>query len=231
VGIPIKRKVGYLVHGGIFWLDSRETYPPAVPLWVLFVAVQLVDFAWAVFIITGIEHARFVPGFAAASHLDLYHMPYTHSLVAAIIWSVGFGFFYYIWKRRAGALISAIIIGLAVFSHWLADLIVHVPDLSLISGDPKLGFGLWRYFWLSQSIEIGLLFLGLLAYVWTSKPCTAFGRFAPWLFFILLVGVQAISHLPPSNPVPTMTVFATQALGAFSVLALLAWLTERTRVA
>ena len=210
---------------------AAKTIRPVVPLWVLFVAVQLVDFAWAIFIMTGVEHARFVPGFVEASHLDLYHMPFTHSLVGALVWSVAFGALYYVWKRGAGALASAAIVALAVFSHWLTDLIVHVPDLPLLSGDPKFGFGLWRDFWLSQSLEIGLLFLAVLAYVMTTTPKTRLGRFAPWIFFAFLAAVQAFTHLPPPDPVPTMFAFAAQALAAFSVLAVLAWLTERTREA
>jgi len=39
----------------------------------------------------------------------------------------------------------ALVVALAVFSHWLFDLIVHTPDLPLWSdASPKLGFGLWN---------------------------------------------------------------------------------------
>src|SRR2546428_781039 len=58
-----------------------------IPLWVLFVAVQLLDFLWAPFVLLGIEKVRIIPGITATSPLDLYYMPYTHSLIAALIWS------------------------------------------------------------------------------------------------------------------------------------------------
>src|SRR5207247_8939229 len=61
---------------------------PAIPLWVLVIAVQLLDVLWAPFVLLGIEKVRIVPGFTASNPLDLYYMPYTHSLVAAIGWSV-----------------------------------------------------------------------------------------------------------------------------------------------
>jgi len=35
---------------------------PRVPLWMLFVAVQLVDIAWVVLVLLGVERVRIVPG-------------------------------------------------------------------------------------------------------------------------------------------------------------------------
>ena len=53
-----------------------------------FVAVQAVDVLWAVFILGGVEHARIVPGFTESNALDLYDMPYTHSLIATFVWAL-----------------------------------------------------------------------------------------------------------------------------------------------
>ena len=81
-----------------------KSVAPKVPLWHLFVAVQFLDYLWAGFILAGIEHARVAPGFLAASHLDLYDMPYTHSLAGAALWSVLAGVAYGgLLNRRAGA--------------------------------------------------------------------------------------------------------------------------------
>ena len=52
-----------------------------IPLWVLFLAVQLLDVFWSIFVLLGIEKVRIVPGITVANPLDLYYMPYTHSLV------------------------------------------------------------------------------------------------------------------------------------------------------
>src|SRR2546421_1542357 len=102
---------------------AARTERNKIPLWVLFVAVQLLDFLWAPFVLLGIEKVRIVPGITATSPLDLYYMPYTHSLVGALIWS---GAACFIYKLAAGVKASrttAIIVGLAVFSHWILDLI------------------------------------------------------------------------------------------------------------
>jgi hypothetical protein len=66
---------------------AAKTERNKIPLWVLFVAVQLLDFLWAPFILLGIEKVRIVPGITATNALDLYYMPYTHSLVGGLFWS------------------------------------------------------------------------------------------------------------------------------------------------
>jgi len=60
---------------------------PAIPLWLLFIAVQLVDIGWALLVLLGVERVRIVPGITASNPLDLYYMPYTHSLAAVALWS------------------------------------------------------------------------------------------------------------------------------------------------
>src|SRR5258705_493041 len=62
-----------------------------VPLWVMFNAVQWLDVVWSVLVLLGIEKLRIVPGFTQANALDLYYMPYTHSLAGAAALSLLFG--------------------------------------------------------------------------------------------------------------------------------------------
>ena len=65
-----------------------------IPLWVLFVAVQFLDYIWATLVLLGIEKLRVIKGFTAGSMLDSYFHPYSHSLVTAVIWSVVAAFVY-----------------------------------------------------------------------------------------------------------------------------------------
>src|SRR5438445_8046948 len=58
-----------------------------IPLWVLFVAVQFLDYIWATLVLIGIEKLRVINGFTAGSMLDSYFHPYSHSLITAILWS------------------------------------------------------------------------------------------------------------------------------------------------
>src|SRR5437762_13568340 len=102
-----------------------------IPLWVLFVAVQLLDFLWAPFVLLGIEKVRMVPGITATNALDLYYMPYTHSLLGALVWSGLAALLYKFAGRGRGSWGAGLIVALAVFSHWILDLIVHRPDLAI----------------------------------------------------------------------------------------------------
>jgi hypothetical protein len=62
--------------------------------------------------------ASIVPGITASNPLDLYYVPYTHSLVAAILWSVG-AFVLYRLAAPAPDRIAALLVALAVFSLWV----------------------------------------------------------------------------------------------------------------
>ena len=54
-----------------------------IPLWVLFIAVQFLDYIWATLVLLGVEKLRVIKGFTAGSMLDSYFHPYSHSLIAA----------------------------------------------------------------------------------------------------------------------------------------------------
>lgn len=77
----------FVGHYGVSFAAKRVA--PAIPLWALFIAVQLLDVFWAPLILLDIEKVRIVPGITASNPLDLYYMPYTHSLPAALLWSAG----------------------------------------------------------------------------------------------------------------------------------------------
>src|SRR3546814_1989080 len=59
---------------------------------------------------------------------------------------------------------SSDLAGLVVLSHWLLDLIVHIPDLTLFGAPPKLGLGLWNHPLIEMPLEIALTGGALLYY-------------------------------------------------------------------
>src|SRR5690242_20845998 len=125
----------FVGHYGVSFAAKKAE--PAIPLWVLFIAVQLLDVLWAPFVLLGIERVRIVPGFTATNPLDLYYMPYTHSLVAALLWSGAAALVY--GAVRPANTSTRLLVGLAVFSHWILDFIVHVRDLPLYDNRAKVG--------------------------------------------------------------------------------------------
>jgi hypothetical protein len=130
-----------------------------VPLWVYFIAVQWLDVVWSVLVLLGVEKLRIVPGFTQANALDLYYMPYTHGLPGAIALSLILGAIVAanVAQRRGAAFLA---VAAAAFSHWLLDLIVHVPDMPLYDNTDKVGFGLWRHVAISFPLEIAVLVVG-----------------------------------------------------------------------
>lgn len=176
-----------------------------IPLGVLFIAVQLVDVFWALFVITGIEQVRIIPGFTRSNDLDLFFMPYTHSLVGAVLWSVVAGIAYLLWRdgKPGKGLFAATLIGFAVFSHWILDLIVHTPDLSLYDDTYKMGFGLWNLPVVAFPLEILILLGGLWLYMRSTKAVSAIGNYAMPIFVGFLVIVQTYALFGPAPSAPT----------------------------
>ena len=124
-----------------------------IPLFVLFFAVQWLDVVWSVLVMTGVEKVRIVPGLMAASALDLYDIPYSHGILGAFLLSALLGGIVALFMRR-NKVATFWLVALCAFSHWILDLLVHRPDL-WIYGDVKIGFGLWRWLWVSLPLQTG----------------------------------------------------------------------------
>jgi hypothetical protein len=140
----------------------------------------------------GIEKLRVVKGFTAGSMLDSYFHSYSHSLIAAIAWSCIASLAYKIFCSRAGCLYgkyAALIVGLAVFSHWVLDLIAHPRDLAIYDNTWKVGFGLWNYRDPEFALEIGLLGAGIMLYL-TRNAMPAIRKGAVIAFGVVLVVIQ-----------------------------------------
>lgn len=196
-----------------------------VPLWLLFVAVQWMDFCWAALVLLGVEKGRIVPGFTQASALDLYFMPYTHGLPGAAILSLLFGLAGAFFFKQRKAIVVAVLAG-AVFSHWLLDFVVHMPDLPLIGDQMKVGLGLWRHVAISLPLELLLLFAGAVIYART-MPARLGGKIALWTFVVAMAALQVYANF--GSPPSSIHAEAMRALLAYSALAGLAGLVDWTR--
>jgi hypothetical protein len=212
----------FVGHYGPSFLAKRRG--PRIPLWVLFLAVQLLDVFWAIFVFLGVERVRIVPGFTATNALDLYYMPYTHSLPGALAWAVAAMTSYGLIMK---SLRDGTLVGAAVFSHWPLDLVVHRPDLALYDDAAKVGFGLWNYPYVTLVVEAALLLGSMGRYLASSRPLTSRGRYAIPVFglAILLIQTGMLFSPPPASD----RAMAATALISYAVLAaVIAWL-ERGR--
>jgi hypothetical protein len=181
-----------------------------------FVAAQLVDIFWATFVLLGLEKVRISPGFTESNPLDLYYMPYTHSLVATFVWAA------------LAALVVALIykgqrktlwlIPITVASHFFLDALVHVPDLPLLGdSSPKLGLGLWRDLPAALTLELLLFIAGVWFYARNETRIRARRRL--WIF-VGFLGVFLISSFFSGAP-PNTTAVGIMSLTMYFVLA--AW--------
>jgi hypothetical protein len=171
---------------------AARTEQNKIPLWVLFVAVQFLDYIWATLVLLGIEKLRVIKGFTAGSMLDSYFHPYSHSLIAAVLWSGVAGLCYKLLCRWLGygyTKSAALVLGVAVFSHWILDLIAHPHDLPIYDNAAKVGFGLWNYRDPEFGLEIALLALGIALYL-ARNVMPAVRKRAVIVFGIALVVIQ-----------------------------------------
>jgi len=213
----------FIGHYGVSLAAKR--WAPKLSLGWLFLAVQMLDVLFTIFVLLGVEKMAIVPGFTAYNPYDLLFMPYSHSLVGALVWSVLLGLLTFALTRRTGAA-AAVAIALAVFSHWLLDVPMHTADMPL-AGDQtmKIGLGLWQHRNLSLAAEVVALWAGAL--IWLRRPGAVGRHRATALVF--LVGLTAVLLSTPFMPPPSGPAgFAIFALVAYVVLAgVAAWVDRR----
>lgn len=169
-------------------------------LGTLFLASQFVDLLWPILLILGIEKVEINPANTGLTPLNFVYYPFSHSLLAAIIWAFIFGLVYYLIKKD---LRSAVWCGLLVPSHWILDLIVHRPDLPLFPGNnsPMLGLGLWTSVYGTIIVEVGIFLAGVYFYFKTTKAKNKTGSISLWvlIIFLLLVYFMNIFGPPPDS--------------------------------
>ncbi len=202
---------------------ALKRFEKRASLGVLFLAVQFVDIVFFPLVLLGIERVNIVENFTQSTHFDLEYMPYTHSLLGSMIWAgLAYALFRWVIVKKNSV---AIVVALAVFSHWLLDLIVHTPDLPLWNdASPKLGFGLWNNAVATYSIEAILLLSALWLYLRSTTATTAVGKYGMSMFVIFLLLVNVVNIFGPLGGDSKM-VLAISALTAYLVFAAVAfWL-------
>jgi len=207
---------------------ALKSFEKRVSLGVLFLAVQFVDILFFPFVLVGIERMNIVENFTQSTHFELEYMPFTHGLLASVLWAAA-AYVVFRWvvvKKQSVALVVA----LAVFSHWLLDLPVHTPDLPLWSdSSPKLGFGLWNNAVVTYLFEAGLLLLTLWMYLRSTKATTVVGKYGMAVFIgiLLVINVSNIFGDPMVQSKIGLAIFALSSYFLFAVVAF--WL-DRKRI-
>lgn len=185
----------FIGHFGLALAGKRAAPRPSLATW--FVAVQFLDLLWPVFLLLGWEHLRISPGYTRLNPLDFYDYPFSHSLVAALSWSLAFAAVYR-GVRGRGAGRSALWLGFGVLSHWLLDVLVHRPDLPVLRLGPYVGLGWWDRPVLAIGSELLLFGLGVVLYSRATQARDTAGRWGWWALVGALPAFWATTLvLPP----------------------------------
>jgi hypothetical protein len=210
----------FVGHYGVALALKRAD--PRLSLGTLFIGTQLVDILWGIFIVLGWERARVDPGFTAVTPFQFLSYPLSHSLVAGVAWAALAAAVYYsrptvdTSHRWRGALV----LGIAVLSHWFLDVIVHLPDLPLAGNDsPKFGLGLWDNIGATHVVEFGALAVGAWIYTTAKTKRHPLHPVRLAILIAVLLGLNAVNLWAP--PPDDMTVIG---IGAVLMFLGLAWL-------
>jgi membrane-bound metal-dependent hydrolase YbcI (DUF457 family) len=192
----------FLGHFGVGF--GAKAAAPKVSLGTLFLAAQFIDLLWPTLLLLGIERVNIISDGSQQPPLDFVHYPYSHSLLMVAVWALLFAAIYYaICRSRVGAAV----LGLAVISHWLLDLIVHHPDLPLYPGDSSLlGFALWSSPTFEMALEFSIFALGVWLYLRATRAIDATGKWALWSLVAFLAAIHLGNSL--GTPPPSVTALA-----------------------
>ena len=189
----------FIGHYGPAFFESNDGKAQlSIKLWHAFIAVQFIDIIHIAFLLLGLEGPLHQPG-----ELPLFNIPYSHSLVSALILSAVAGGAGYIMIGRAKR-IFWILFSLTL-SHWVLDWLVHLPDLPLYPGGNGYGLALWRFPIISYGLEMGFVLIGTLFWLRKSRAVSFLYNILPWILFVIFAGLQyTFIFDPPENPTPVM---------------------------
>lgn len=199
---------------------------PRLNLGVLLLAALFADILLWTLVILGAESPG-APETSGSARFFTFVFPYSHGLVASIFWSgiaAAAGWFLVSRgtsrrTRVAGAL------ALAVCSHFVLDLIVHVPDLPVLGqSSPKLGFGLWREMPIALGVELSLAAVALVLYLNTARLSRAKALLA-CAMVVVTAALTAAGPYVHGDP-PTADVLALTSLSTLIAVVLLGLVVE-----
>ncbi len=192
---------------------------------VFITSALLLDFVLWLFILLGWESVS-IPANFATTHQPEFVFPYSHGLLAAVVWSAIAGVFALrLHSRieearwRAAALVTA-----AVFSHWLLDALVHRPEMPLAGGTSAMvGLSLWNNLPVALVTEAAIVALGM--YLFFPGSGLSRGKSIALAVLSLVILVFTVIGMTVAPPPPSASAMAGSSLATLVVVCtLVAWL-------
>ena len=190
---------------------GAKRFAPVVSLGTLFLACQFADLLWPVLVLIDVEQVAIVPGITAVTPLDFVSYPYSHSLMALVIWAALAAMVYRVVRGfRFPAMLT---VAALVVSHWVLDAVSHRPDLPLtVGGSARVGLELWSSLPGTLIVEMSLFAAGVVMYVRQTTARDRVGSIAFWGLVGFLVVVSLANMFGPPPPSPAAGAWAAQAM-------------------
>ena len=206
---------------------ALKKFEKRASLGVLFLSVQLADIVFFPLVLLGIERINIIENFTQSTHFELEYMPYSHSLVGSVLLALAaYALFRWVIVKEHPV---ALVVALAVFSHWVLDLVVHTPDLPLWNdASLKLGFGLWNNAIAVYVLEAALLLGALWIYLRSTSASTATGKYGMAVFVVFLLLVNILNIFGPLQD-DSKVALAVSALAAYFLFAAVAFWLDKKR--
>jgi len=203
---------------------AAKRVAPQLSLGVLFLAAQLADVLWPVFVAAGLETVRITPGITAVTPLDFVSYPYSHSLVALALWAIALGA---VCQWIAGGRTTFAVVAALVLSHWVLDFVSHRPDMPLYPGGAKYGLSLWDSLPATLAVELAMFVAGVWIYAASTRARDSVGRwsFAALVAFLLVAYMANVAGGPP----PSVAAIYWIGIGGSVVILGWSWWTDRHR--
>jgi len=207
----------FLGHFAVGFATRRAA--PRTPLAAGFLAAQWADVVWPIFLLAGLEEVRIDPGNTPMTPLDFVRYPYSHSLVALLVWAALFALAAR-WRGWGGR--AAGVLGVAVLSHWVLDAVTHRPDVPVLFAGPMVGLGLWQSVRATVAVELALFAGGLAVYMRTTRARDGIGRYGLTAIVLLLLAAYGGAIFGPPPPSVAAIIWADLA-GVALFVGLAAW--------
>jgi hypothetical protein len=215
---------GHVGAGLLLGRGARELNAGAFVL-----AALLLDVLLWVFVLLGLESVA-IPRDFAATHQARFVFPYSHGLAGSIGWAALAAMITFVSLRRLPRrAVAASLLGLAVFSHWPLDALVHAPELPLLgAGSTRVGLGLWNHLPAALSVE-ALITLGGAAVFLAGAPMARGQRIAIWSVCLLVLAFTVIGMTVAPSPPSAVAMALSSLIAVLIVAAVVALLAARAR--
>jgi len=213
----------FLGHFAVGFASKRAA--PGTSLGALLTAACLPDLLWPLLLLTGLEKVRIEPGNTAFTPLDFTSYPISHSLLMVCVWAVLVGGCYWAATNYAR---GAVLLAVAVVSHWILDAITHRPDLPWLPwGSGRAGLGLWNSVPGTLAVESAMFITALALYQRGTRPIDAIGKWGYGSFVLVITMIYVANLVGP--PPPSVRALAWVALGLGLFLLWAAWFDRHRR--